>query len=114
IGDQNGRIAIKSITLMQPNPAPAGVAAPAMVTLEFFTPLPDDRFTLLITDSIMDLAGNPLDGETNAAEPVENPTFPSGDGVPGGNFVARFTVDSHPELGVYAGIRAYIDINGNF
>jgi hypothetical protein len=113
-GDQNGRIAIQSVMLMQADPPPAGLPATAMVTLKFFTPLPDDRYTLVITDSILDIAGNPLDGETNAAEPVENPTFPSGDGVPGGDFVARFTVDSRPELGVYAGLRAYIDINGNF
>ncbi len=114
IGDQNGRIAIDQVILMQADPAAPGLPATAMVTLVFFTPLPDDRFTLIITDDVRDPVNNRLDGETNAAEPHEDPRFPSGDGVPGGDFVARFTVDSRPELGVYAGIRVYVDINGNF
>ena len=39
-------------------------------------------------------AGNILDGESNAAEPLSNPTFPTGNGVPGGDFTARFTIDT--------------------
>ena len=50
----------------------------------------------------MDPAGNQLDGESNAAEPNGAPMFPSGNGVPGGNFVGRFTVDSRPEIGVWS------------
>src|SRR5262249_33938707 len=56
---------------------------------------------------------NALDGENNAAQPLETPSFPSGDGQPGGAFVARFTVDSRPELGTYVNGVAYVDINGN-
>ena len=119
IGDQNGRIAIVhplglTQTLVPVPGMPGFFFATATVTLTFFTPLPDDRFTLIVTDDVRDPANNRLDGETNAAEPQENPRFPSGDGVPGGDFVARFTVDSRPELAVYAGIRVYADINGNF
>src|SRR5207249_7412050 len=83
------------------------------VTLVFAQPLPDDRFTLTIKDSLVDPAGNNLDGESNAGEPLNQPTFPSGDGQPGGDFVARFTVDSRPEIGVFGNGKTYIDINGN-
>lgn len=76
-------------------------------------PLPDDRFTLTITDDIRDYAGNRLDGESNADEPHEAPTFPTGDDLPGGDFVARFTVDSRPEIGVYDAGSVWMDTNGN-
>jgi len=62
----------------------------------------------------MDYAGNKLDGESHAAEPHENPEFPTGDEIPGGDFVARFTVDSRPELGVYHSGSVWVDTNGNF
>ena len=62
----------------------------------------------------MDPAGNELDGESNAAQPNGAPSFPSGNGIPGGNFVARFTVDSRPEIAVWSGGSEYIDTNGNF
>jgi hypothetical protein len=76
-------------------------------------PLPDDRFTLIVDDEIIDLAGNHLDGESNASEPQEFPSFPSGDGLTGGDFVARFTIDSRPEVGNFSAGSAFIDINGN-
>ncbi len=90
-------------------------------------PLPDDRFTLFVNDDgIVDFAGNKLDGESNADEPHDSPPpsadfpdvlgvdgVPTGDGVPGGDFFARFTVDSRPELGVWAAGSAFLDINGN-
>ncbi|MCH5374053.1 MAG: dockerin type I domain-containing protein, partial [Planctomycetes bacterium] len=60
---------------------------------------------------------------TNAAEPHE-PTppatirgvdgVPSGDGIPGGDFVARFTIDSRPEVAVYHSGTVWADTNGNF
>ena len=100
--------------------APTLNAADQTVTLVFFdpntgagAPLPDDRFTLTILDELRDLAGNRLDGESNVSEPQELPTFPSGDGIAGGDFVARFTVDSRPEIGVYCAATVWIDINGN-
>ena len=80
----------------------AGQPATGYLTINFQDPLPDDRFTLTISDSISDVAGNRLDGESGADEPHENPTFPSGDGVHGGDFVARFTIDSRPEVGTWA------------
>ena len=96
------------------------------------TPLPDDRFTLTIIDGVVDPAENNLDGESNSVEPQEAPNFfldafdlfgepgadgladGSGDGVPGGEFVARFTVDSRPEVGVWSAGSVYVDTNGNF
>jgi len=86
----------------------------AIVTLNFAAPLADDRYTLTVRDNLVDPAGNRLDGESNGAEPLDNPLFPTGDGVPGGNFVARFTVDSRPEIGSYVSQDIDIDINGNF
>ncbi|NLE39611.1 MAG: hypothetical protein GX621_16450, partial [Pirellulaceae bacterium] len=112
VGDANGVIPIQRVVVMQS----IGLdnIARATVTLVFFEPLPDDRFTLTVSDALVDPVGNALDGETNAVEPQEVPLFPTGDGVPGGEFVARFTVDSRPEIGVWAAGSVWIDTNGNF
>lgn len=110
-GDHNGIIPIKSITFT-PAPSIPGQAAFGSVELEFFAPLPDDRYTLTMSDSIVDDVGNKLDGENNAIQPLA-PLFATGDGQPGGNFIARFTVDTRPEIGVYAAASIFIDINGN-
>jgi large repetitive protein len=112
VGDYNGIIPISSIVVVN-NPAVAGSIATATVQLNFVRPLPDDRFTLTILDGIVDIAGNNLDGESNVSEPQEVPTFPSGNGVPGGSFVARFTVDTRPEVGTWGAGAAWIDTNGN-
>jgi hypothetical protein len=127
-GDANGIIPILAINVTNDTPL-AGFPATATVELVFRQPgpdgifntpddigkpLPDDRFTLTISDEIQDLAGNHLDGESNASEPHEIPTFPSGDGVPGGDFIARFTVDSRPEIGTWSAGSVYVDTNGNF
>jgi hypothetical protein len=85
-----------------------------VVRLHLAAPLPDDRFTLTISDSVVDAAGNAFDGESNADEPNGDPLFPTGDGQAGGDFVARFTVDSRPEAASYAGTSVYVDTNGNF
>ena len=118
VGDANGVIPIREVIVTQfiaPDPARELInAAQATVELVFYEPLPDDRFTLTISDSIVDPAGNALDGENNAIEPQEPPLFPTGDGVPGGDFVARFTVDSRPEIGTWSGGSVYVDTNGNF
>lgn len=113
IGDHVGIIPIESI-LVTNDPRTNGNPATATVVLNFFDPLPDDRYTFAISENLVDPAGNNLDGKSNAAEPQEDPTFPSGDGVPGGDFVARFTVDSRPEIGASIPQGIQIDINGNF
>src|SRR5262249_24596969 len=102
-------------------PTTPGEPATGYVQLNFVdangTPiaLPDDRYTLHITDNvIVDPAGNILDGESNAAEQLNNPTFPTGNGVPGGDFTARFTIDTRPELGDFAAAKVYVDANANF
>jgi len=40
--------------------------------------------------------------------------LPSGDNQPGRDFVARFTVDSRPEIGTVSQGLVFVDINGNF
>jgi len=107
VGDSNGIIPIKSVAY--------AVAAPtgtAFVTIDFYEPLPDDRFTLRIADGLVDLAGNALDGESNAIA-AGPPQLPSGNGQPGGDFVARFTIDSRPEIGAWGQGRMHLDTNGN-
>jgi hypothetical protein len=114
VGDANGVVSIDHVVITNPFPAAAGQTATATVELFFSKPLPDDRYTFTIDDSLRDPVGNLLDGESNASEPNGQPTFPSGDGHPGGDFVARFTVDTRPEVGAYAAARIYEDTNGNF
>lgn len=92
------------------NVLPVNVAA---IILDFEGALPDDRYTLTVSDEIRDFAGNQLDGNSNASQPTGSPIFPSGDGISGGDFVARFTVDSRPELGTWAAGSMWADINGN-
>ncbi len=112
VGDHVGQIVIEAVAIVSPVAA-NGAPASATVRLFFSSPLPDDRYTLSVSDNLVDPAGNQLDGESNAFAPTENPTLPSGDGVPGGNFVGRFTVDSRPEIGVVSEGLIYVDINGN-
>lgn len=112
-GDFSGIIPIDSVQFIS-DPVVAGQPARGTIVLNFVAPLPDDRFTLTISDSLVDPAGNRLDGENNALEPIANPLFPTGDGQPGGDFMARFTVDSRPELGVWAASSVWVDTNGNF
>ncbi len=132
VGDSNGRIAFRVVVnpldTTPPDPLPPNTtsingvpAATGEIQLQFIDAngnpiaLPDDRYTLTIKDTtVVDPAGNLLDGESNAQEPLNNPTFPSGNGVPGGDFVARFTVDSRPEIGSYVGQQIHEDTNGNF
>ncbi len=111
-GDHNGFIAIRDVNVILDTPV-ANTPATASIVLSFSNALPDDRYTLVIDDALVDIAGNNLDGENNAIEPYDFPFFPSGDGQPGGDFEARFTVDSRPEVGAYAQASIYVDINGN-
>ncbi|MEE9212547.1 MAG: M1 family aminopeptidase [Phycisphaeraceae bacterium] len=64
---------------------------------------PADDYTLTISDAIIDLAaGLALDGEV--ADPSDASALPSGEGLPGGEAVIRFTVTPRP---------ADLDGNGN-
>ncbi len=111
-GDNVGIVAVAQVIVTN-NPPVAGQPATATVQLVFAQPLPDDRYTLTVSDNLTDPVNNKLDGESNASMPVGTPTFPSGDGQPGGSFVGRFTVNSHPHLGVFFSQVAYLDNNGN-
>lgn len=116
VGDHSGAIPFASI-VFTPDAAGAGTFATGTITLKFTEPLPDDRFTLTLSDSIIDPAGNKLDGESDGSEPgmpaFREAGISSGDGIPGGDFVARFTVDSRPEVGTWSQGLIYVDINGN-
>jgi hypothetical protein len=112
VGDYSGAISIQEV-LVENATVQAGQRATATITLTFEEPLPDDRYTLSISDGLMDRAGNAFDGESHSSEPQATPQFPSGDGVPGEDFVARFTVDSRPEVVTYAAGSVWADTNGN-
>jgi hypothetical protein len=140
-GDYNGIFPILEVHAFL-DPAVDGQPATGRVQLVFRTegpdgqfdtsddigkPLFDDRFTLFVSeDGIIDFAGNKLDGESNADEPHDSPPpgpgfpdvlgvdgVPTGDGIAGGDFFARFTIDSRPELAVWAGGSIWVDANGN-
>ncbi|MCO6453692.1 MAG: CHRD domain-containing protein [Pirellulaceae bacterium] len=119
VGDANGNIPIVDVNLISVFTGPG--RATAAYELVFGVPLPDDRFTVTVSDSIKDVAGNALDGESNAAAPFDGndvpnntpPVFPTGDGEHGGEFVARFTIDSRAELGVWGAGSVWVDTNGN-
>ena len=120
VGDANGNIPIVAVNLIDQDTGPG--RATAQYELVFGIPLPDDRFTLTVSDSIKDIAGNALDGESGAAAPFDGndvpfptpPIFPTGDGEHGGEFVARYTIDSRAELGVWGAGSVWVDTNGNF
>lgn len=60
-----------------------------ILTVNFASPIRDDRLTLVVDYSITDIAGNELDGEI--VDPA-NALLPSGDGVRGGQAVFRINV----------------------
>jgi PKD repeat protein len=90
----SGALRVTRVTLL-------GAASPtapvkAVLTLSGGRPLPSATYTVTVRSArgtlrIRDLAGNALDGEFAG-------TFPSGDGTPGGNFVARLDSVSHRVL----------------
>ncbi|MCO6458749.1 MAG: hypothetical protein J5I93_25865 [Pirellulaceae bacterium] len=112
VGDHSGVIAIDTIDFVS-NPVVNGQPATGTIILTFTQPLPDDRFTLTIFDNVVDPVGNRLDGETDTIEPEDDPRLPSGDGQPGGDFIARFTIDSRPEIATVCCGGIYVDANGN-
>ncbi|WP_425395188.1 hypothetical protein [Aeoliella sp.] len=113
VGDHVGHIGIIDVDVIN-DARVDGQVATATIIITFDQYLPDDRYTLTVKDNLVDPAGNNLDGESNATGPLDDPTFPSGDGVPGGDFVGRFTIDSRPEIGTFVPSTITIDINGNF
>ncbi len=112
VGDHSGIMPIANITFT-PDAAVVNGEATGNIILTFTEPLPDDRFTLTIKDTLIDPAGNKLDGESDSDRPLGGLNLSSGDGIPGGDFVARFTVDSRPEVGTWSQGLIYVDINGN-
>ncbi len=112
VGDSNGVVPIATVSVVN-DPVSVGNVATGDIVLGFAQPLPDDRYTLTVFSSVQDPAGNALDGETNTIEPLASPVFPSGDGVAGGDFVARFTVNSRPHIGTWSAGSVYLDTNGN-
>lgn len=112
VGDHVGTVAITQAEVLDQTVVPGpGVT---MVRLHFAQPLADDRYTLVLSDRLTDNAGNALDGESSLAGPFDVPDFPSGDGQAGGDFRARFTIDTRPEIATYSEGSVYVDINGNF
>lgn len=70
--------------------------------------LPDDRFTLTVNPTLLDPAGNALDGEYNGINVT------SGNGQAGGAFSASFSVDSRPEAAVFGQNGVFVDANANW
>lgn len=112
VGDATGNAGIQSVVFTHPAGADQTLAT-GLITITFADFLADDRFTLVVSDALLDPAGNALDGETNTTGPLEVPAFPTGDGQAGGSFNARFTVDTRPEVGNWAGGTVWVDTNGN-
>lgn len=108
VGDRVGIVPI--VNVVYADTSVAGASATTDVTLILAGPLTDDHYTLTVRDNLRDDADNRLDGEY-FGEPT---AFPTGDGVPGGDFAFQFTVDGLPELGVWAAGTVLIDANGNF
>jgi len=64
-----------------------------LATFQMASALADGLYQVTLTDEVTDLDGVPLDGEGNYQTPPPS-RLPSGDGQPGGDFVAAFWVDS--------------------
>ncbi len=112
VGDHGGNVLISSAAIVG-----VPTADTVVVQLNFNEglaerPLQDDRYTLYISDAISDIANNALDGDSQAQSPGGT-VLPSGNGINGGRFAARFTVDSRPEVASISEGLVYVDINGN-
>lgn len=108
VGKRTGNVVITNIIVLEDATADG---TPGQTTYRLFLskPLADDKYTFKIFDRVQDQAGNALDGD------FQPPSLPSGDGVPGGNFVISFlTVDSRAELGFYANGTVNLDLNGDY
>ncbi len=94
VGENNGVIPITSVTFV--DSTTSGTPGMSVATLHFAAPLPDDRYTLTISDNIEDNAGNPLSNGSGA-----------------GNVVVSFTVNSRAHLSNYSSGTVDLDINGD-
>jgi hypothetical protein len=112
VGDATGNVGISSVVYTAAAAADQTQAS-GQIVITFADWLKDDRFTLTVSDALIDPAGNALDGETNTVGPLEVPQFATGDGEAGGDFVGRFTIDTRPEVGTWAGGTIWVDTNGN-
>ncbi|MGA2617473.1 MAG: Ig-like domain-containing protein [Thermoguttaceae bacterium] len=116
IGASSGPVAISSVlpygslNLLNQGITDVQLYLPAGFTLK------DDTYTLTVYDSLVNDAGNALDGETTlATQPAADTiVLPSGDSFPGGNFSAQFTVSLGTQLAVNIpqGTQFYDPING--
>lgn len=84
VGDATGPVAIRKFMYS---------AESNLATLVPANPLPEDTYTLTVSDAVIDQWGGiALDGEMTTT--VDGPVLPSGDGLPGGAAVIRFVVTS--------------------
>jgi predicted AlkP superfamily pyrophosphatase or phosphodiesterase len=84
-----GSLAAWKLDLTEPSFTTSLDTVTNTLTITFTEVIRDTRLTLLVDFTIIDLAGNELDGEIgNPAHPV----LPSGDGVRGGQAVFRFNI----------------------
>ena len=116
VGKLSGPVAIHDVTVTNLTPATNQPAA-ATIKLSFADTLPDDHYTLSISNSVTDSAGNHLQPN-------------SGTHSTSNGYLASFQVDSRPEVGVVvrdssgdvhlssvaaeSSETVIIDLNGNF
>jgi hypothetical protein len=112
VGEHVGVIPITGVTFT--DTTASGTPGMSSVTLTFpakDTPLPDDTYTLTVSDQITDNAGNALQGNYNGT------SFPSGlasgNGSQNTSFVGMFTVNSRAHLANYSSGTVDEDINGD-
>ncbi len=114
VGAKSGAVPISYVNYnITVNPGGPGITNVVLNFPTGFT-LKDDTYTLTIYDSLVNDADNALDGETSLTPGGPDTIgLPSGDGIPGGNFSAQFTVSLGTQLAVNIpqGTQFY-DLNG--
>ena len=83
------RVPISNVVVTNAPPV-AGLPATATVELIFEHPLRAGFYEIKVLDYLSDPAGNNLDGENFG--PYDQPQFPSGDDIPGREFIGQFKV----------------------
>ena len=96
-GANQGNIPISSVTYTND---PNGATGTTEVQLNFASALPDDTYTLDISDKLESDAGNALDGLVTTTDTgTDTIVLPSGNGTPGsGSFSAQFVVQTAPAV----------------